>query len=275
MGNENEEEKPTAESRAKAQAEADKVRDDNRRAEELHAIAVLKAQADVDNAVALVQKTQVEITRSEIEVDRYRLDLRLQKVQEAQTLRQEEATLASDIFHNLYHFDSDVSDRTVVECINRLAYWHRVKPESDIEIIFSSPGGNVFAGMKLFDYIQELKRQGHIVTTHTLGMAASMAGILLQAGSIRTMGKEAFILIHEISTVAWGNTSQIEDEALLLKRMQDRVTDIFMDGVHKAKMAGTATDPITRPLFRKSWTRKDWWVTSDQALKFGFVDGVR
>ena len=270
---------------AKLAAEAKKVIDDNRRAEEMHIIAVKKAAAEAAVAEAGVGKTMVEIEKLSIDRDHAAINLRLQMMQEAQSIRQEEAAMASDLFHNLYFFEGDISERSVADCIQRLSYWNRTKPGTDIEIIFSSQGGSVFAGMKLYDYIQELKRArtlgngevlpGHKVTTHTLGMAASMAGILLQAGSVRAMGKEALILIHEISTITGGSASQIEDEADLLKRMQKRVTDIFMHGVAAASKAGTATKPVTRAAFLKAWKRKDWWVTSDEALEMGLVDVVR
>lgn len=263
-----EDSKMTPEQRAKFQAEADKVRDDNRRAEELHNLAVARAGAEVRELEIKAKKALVDLETAEHTAH-------LQYITLNQTVRQEEASLASDLFHHVYHFTSEVSDRSVDECIGRLSYWHRTAPGVDFEIIFSSPGGSVFAGMKLFDFIQEIKRGGHKVTTHTLGMAASMAGILLQAGSTRTMGKEALILIHEISTVAWGSASQLEDEVLLIKRMQKRATDIFMAGIDKAKKAGTASEPMTRAKFEKEWKRKDWWVTSDDAVKYGFVDEVR
>ena len=46
----------------------------------------------------------------------------------------------------------------------------------------------VIAGLALYDFIQTLRRKGHKVTTVSYGMAASMAGILLQAGDVRVMG---------------------------------------------------------------------------------------
>lgn len=249
------------EQRAKFAAEAQKVKDDNRRAEELHSLVIQKADAE---ARKLLAESQLALMANA-----------MQEIQLAQTKRQEDASLASDLFHHVYHFTSEVNDRSVDECIGRLSYWHRTAPGAEFEIVFSSPGGSVFAGMKLFDFIQEMKRGGHVVVTHSLGMAASMAGILLQAGTVRTMGKEAMILIHEIATIAWGSASQLEDEVELIKRMQARATDIFMAGVERATLAGTATTPITRAKFIKEWKRKDWWVSSDEAVKFGFVDSVR
>ena len=73
--------------------------------------------------------------------------------------------------------------------------------------------------MDLFDYIQELRRDGHYVTTSARGMAASMAGILLQAGGHRVMGREAQVLIREVSSFAIRKVGEIEDEVTLLKSL--------------------------------------------------------
>jgi len=65
--------------------------------------------------------------------------------------------------------------------------------------------------MALYDYVRGLRRQGHHVTTSSLGYAASMAGILLQVGDKRIMGAESWLLIHEGSFGAVGSVGQVED----------------------------------------------------------------
>lgn len=234
------------------------------------AAGLIKAEADAQSAVSALKGNEINLRQME---------------------RQEEAALATDLFHQIYFFTDDVNERSVHAAIDRLAYWHRTRknpltnPDGtpharpgqpcDIEIVFSSPGGSVFEGFVLFDFIQELKRQGHFITTGTLGMAASMAGILLQVGDVRYCAKEAWLLMHEISTLAWGKSSIIEDEVEFVKRIQKRVISIFLDGNTRALHNGTATKKLTRIEFEKSWKRKDWWADSDEALKLGFVDQIR
>ena len=120
--------------------------------------------------------------------------------------------------------------------------------------------------MALFDFIQELKDKGHKITTVAHGMAASMAGILMQAGDWRICGKEAYILIHEISSGSWGKASELEDDLKFIKRIQDRVLNIFVD---------KASGKVTKAFIRKNWARKDWWLSSADCLKYGIVDEVR
>lgn len=164
----------------------------------------------------------------------------------------------------IFTFIGQVDEAACAKCVAELNHWHQLDPECDIEILFNSPGGSVFAGMALYDYIQEMRRRGHKITTSTRGMAASMGGILLQAGDIRVMGAEAYILIHEISAHAGGKIGDIEDTVELLKKMEERVLEIF-----------ASRSALTKAKLKANWRRKDWWIDSTEALKLGLVDEVR
>jgi len=98
--------------------------------------------------------------------------------------------LAKDRRFQSYPFNFKVCDSSVNDCIDMLNYWHRTKPECPMEIVFYSPGGEVMSGMRLFDHIRWLSSQGHYMTTVAMGYAASMGGVLLQAGDKRVMGRE-------------------------------------------------------------------------------------
>jgi ATP-dependent protease ClpP protease subunit len=120
--------------------------------------------------------------------------------------------------------------------------------------------------MALFDVLQELRGKGHHITTGTYGWAASMAGILLQAGDLRYCGTESYILIHEVSSFAMGKIGEIEDEVTFLNMMTARVINIFV------KRSG---GKLKESVLKKNWNRKDWYVDSTQALELGIVDEVR
>ena len=80
--------------------------------------------------------------------------------------------------------------------------WIRVAPKGetlDIEIVFDSPGGDLFSGMHLFDFVNWQRSKGHRFTTVALGNAASMAGILIQCGTTRVIGRESYLLYHGLS----------------------------------------------------------------------------
>lgn len=171
---------------------------------------------------------------------------------------------ASDAANRIYNFVGAVTASAVESCQHALSIWHRAYPGEPIEIVFNSPGGGVFDGMALFDYIQFLRRSGHQVTTTCSGMAASMGGILLQAGDHRVMGKESYVLIHEVSTGFRGKVGELKDEMAFLEKMSERVIKIF-----------TERSKLTAPQIRRKWNKTDWWLDSDECLKLGLVDEVR
>lgn len=213
---------------------------------------------------ALIAKLQAETHKAEAEALLHEEVRREQAVAARQVERVEKETLAADKFHQVYVFDTPVMDGSVSACIKQLTTWMRNNPASEIEIIFNSPGGSIVAGMALFDFIQMLRIKGHKVTTTALGMAASMAGILLQAGDVRVMGKESYLLIHEASFGAIGKVGEVEDTVALIKMMLTRVKNIFAARSH-----------LSAKQIENRWRRKDWWLDSDEALKLGFVDEVR
>lgn len=218
---------------------------------------------EADKVRAEARKQLAEAIKAEQEAEAYQMDLAAKK-------EKREHELASDHYAHIYRFNSAVNEASVKECINRLTLWSRIHPGTDIEIIFNSPGGSVTDGMALFDFIQDLRRGGHRVTTTARGIAASMAGILLQAGDVRRMGKEAWVLIHQASFGSSGSFGAVEDTVEWVRKVQERIIDIFA-----ARAAGSGVDkPITRNQLKKSWERKDWWLSSDECLKLGIVDEV-
>jgi ATP-dependent Clp protease protease subunit len=145
----------------------------------------------------------------------------------------------------------------------QLSTWNRTEPGSAIQIVFNSPGGEVTSGLALYDFILSLRADGHHITTTSLGMAASMAGILLQAGDTRSMASEAWLLIHEASFGVSGSFGDVEDRVKWIERIQDRILDIF-----------AARSNLTKGQIKRRWHRKDWWLSSDEALTLGFIDEI-
>lgn len=238
-------------------------------------IAKLKAEERRVSGEALAQ---AELARQ------LKADADVSEVRALDSLETYRMNQARDFYHCTYRFTDPVLPDTVEDCINVLTIWDRIHPGEPFEIVFNSPGGSVIDGMDLFDFIQELRRRGHNVTTAARGMAASMGGILLQAGDQRVMGREAYMLIHEISMNGYGGkTSDIEDEVQFLKKMQLRVLHLFARRSAEAKANGTAEFALTADDIENGneehgfpgWKRKDRWLDSDECLRFGLVDELR
>lgn len=231
-------------------------------ARQADAEAVAKT-ADARNISALAISNEANAEAALIDLDREK--------------HRRELELIQNHYHHTYDFAGSVDSKSANACMGQLRAWTRLeanKPreeKSAIEIQFFSPGGSVVDGMALFDFIQGVRNAGHRVTTSSIGYAASMAGILLQAGDHRVMSRESWLLIHEVQFGASGSFGEVEDRVEWVKKIQNRVLDIFAD---RAKSSG-AEKPMTRAALKKHWSRTDFWVSATDALKFGFVDEVR
>jgi len=221
------------------------------------AAATLKAEAEAEKARA--EAREANARAEDYENDNVKSGYDAEREREK---RKKE--LATHEHHHVYFFKGSVSDDSAQKCMDQLTQWVRNDPGCDIEIIFNSPGGGITAGMALWDHIQYVRGEGHKVTTSTIGMAASMAGILLQAGDVRVMGKESWLLIHQASFGAQGSFGDVEDTVKWVERIQERIIAIFAE-----------RSKLTKAQIKRKWHRTDWWISSDEALQLGLVDEVR
>jgi ATP-dependent Clp endopeptidase proteolytic subunit ClpP len=216
-----------------------------------------KMEADAKNIEAMVRKNELEADKAAIELTFKQMDLVVKEEKRAKEK-------AADEENFVYRFGNSVTDGSVNSCVKKLTEWSRLNPKCNMEIIFSSPGGGIIEGFELFDHIQHLRNQGHHITTGTLGMAASMAGILLQAGDTRWIGQQAWLMIHRAAFGAYGKTFEIEDEVKFVKRIEERILDIF-----------TSRSNLTRNKIKRNWERKDWWISAEESVELKLVDEVR
>ncbi|BCP41486.1 hypothetical protein MINTMi27_15790 [Mycobacterium intracellulare] len=234
------------------------------------------AEADVAKAEAQLKLADVRRKTAEAQVAEYHAES--SRVSRDATLRQEKISLASNHHHHVFEFLTGVYDEPVSSCLSQLAIWHRDDPTCDMNIIMDSPGGSVIDGMHLFDQILAYStrpwdtnnavpgvRGGHFTTMTVRGYAASMAGILLQSADHRVIGPESYLMIHEISSFTGGKIGEIKDEVKFLDKISERVVNLFV------RRAG---GKISKEEFEKLWERKDWWLTSEEALQYGFVDEI-
>jgi ATP-dependent Clp endopeptidase proteolytic subunit ClpP len=178
-------------------------------------------------------------------------------------VEKEGARLADDDHNRVYRFLGGVTGASSLAAVAQLVEWNRLDPGCDITFIIDSPGGGIIEGFHLFDVMLSLRKDGHHITTITNGMAASMGGILLQAGDRRIAGPNASILIHEASFGAMGSMGQVEDTVEFAKKLQERLLGILAE-----------RSSLTKTQIRNRWKRKNWWLDADEALKFGFVDAI-
>lgn len=228
-----------------------------------------EAEDEQTRKLAALELRQERAETSQAEDDARASKLNLEKLEETVAERK-----ATNKYHRVFMFDAVVTEQSVSACISQLEQWRRMDPGCEVTLRIFSPGGDVIAGMYLYDYLLGMRRDGHRIITEAYGYAASMGGIILQAGDVRRVGAESYILIHEIAFSARGKIGEIEDEVEFTKKISDRVLNIFATRAALAGQAGTATEPLSKSGFKRKWNRKDWWLSSDEALKYGVVDEV-
>ena len=230
---------------------------DRERSSEVDAAEAEKFRAEAEAAKA-------DARRANAEAARYEEMAKTAVIEAEREQENRKRELAKNQFHHVYQFTGPVGETSVQGCIDRLTQWSRLDPKCGMEIVFRSPGGDVITGMALWDFLQSLRADGHELTTVAMGMAASMAGVLLQAGDHRIIGRESYLLIHEVSFSAAGSFGEMEDRAKWVEMMQDRIAAILSD-----------RSTLSKTVLKRKWKRRDWWMDSDAALKYQFVDEVR
>jgi ATP-dependent Clp protease protease subunit len=145
--------------------------------------------------------------------------------------------------------------------IAQLLFLEAEDPDKDISIYINSPGGEVTAGLAIYDTMQFIKPD---VSTFCVGQAASMAAVLLSAGSKgkRFALPNARILIHQPHGGASGQATDIDIQAREILRMREALNSILK------KHTGQTLDRIAKD------TDRDYIMTSAQALEYGLVDQV-
>ena len=209
------------------------------------------------------QLEEAELKKLEVETKLLEVQRKAAALELRQEQRKEDDWKAGAYQHRIYNFFGKVDGHSASSCLEELAYWSRRDPECDITIVFNSPGGSVIDGLALYDELLALRDRGHKITTVARGMAASMGAVLLQAGDERIIGKNAHMLIHQISYGAIGSFGEIEDEVAFAKQLQDRLLDILAE-----------RSTLSRLKIKNRWERKNWWLGSEDVLKHGFADRI-
>jgi len=244
----------------KLEAEAEKIKAEA----EILSNQQKKQIIDIQKTQILLEKEEISLKQNKINLKKDKIILELKQLDLESEIESLEIRNSRDDRNYLYRFNEKISSESVKRCMQTLTEWSRLDPECAIEIIFSSPGGSIIDGFELFDFLQDLRYQGHHMTTGTLGYAASMAGVLLQAGDVRWVGQQAWVMIHRAAFGAWGKTYEIEDEVKFIQRIEERILGIF-----------TSRSNLSKTKIKRNWDRKDWWISADEAMEMGLVDEIR
>ena len=153
--------------------------------------------------------------------------------------------------------NNDVADVVVAQ----LLFLEAEDPDKDIMLYIDSPGGLVTAGMAIYDTMNYIKAP---VSTIVIGMAASMAAVLLAAG---TKGKRvalpnAEIMIHQPLGGAQGQATDIAIQAEQILKSKKKINRILAD------CTGKSEEQIAADVER------DHYLSADEALEYGLIDNI-
>ena len=145
--------------------------------------------------------------------------------------------------------------------IAQLLHLESQDPDKDISLYINSPGGSVTAGLAILDTMNFIKCD---VSTICLGECASMAAVLLSAG---TKGKRlclpnSMVLIHQPSGGAQGQQTEIQIVADFMLKTRERLNKILADNT------GQTLERI------QADTERDNYMTAEEALAYGLVDRI-
>jgi ATP-dependent Clp protease protease subunit len=152
----------------------------------------------------------------------------------------------------------DVVANTVIA---QLLFLENQDPDKDIKIYINSPGGSVTAGMAIYDTMQYTKPD---VSTICVGMAASMASVLLTAGAKgkRFCLPNSEVMIHQIMGGTEGQARDIKIHAERILKMKDKLNNIL------AKHSGQDIKTVEKD------SDRDYFMNAEEAVKYGLVDKV-
>ena len=154
-----------------------------------------------------------------------------------------------------------VDDKNAKDITNRLMYLEAIDPGKEITFYINSPGGSVTSGMVMYDTMQMISSP---VSTVCMGMAASMASILLSGGKKgkRFIFPSGEVMIHQPSGGGQGTSADLEI-------MADQIRKVKLLGAGiLAKNCGQTVDKVLKDFDR------DYWMDALESVEYGIVDAV-
>ena len=129
-----------------------------------------------------------------------------------------------------------------------------------LTVWINSPGGDVFAASQIYTM---LKEYGDKVTVKIDALAASAASVVAMAGDEVYMSPPAMMMVHDPSTLAWGNESDMKEAIKVLKEVKESIVNAY-----EAK-TGRSRDELAK-LMQDEGT----WMNAKKAVELGFADAV-
>ncbi len=154
-----------------------------------------------------------------------------------------------------------IDDQVANVVVAQLLYLSREDADREISMYINSPGGQIYAGLAIFDTMRMIPNK---ISTVAVGVTASFGTVLLAAGTKghRYALPHATIHMHQPLGGAQGQASDIEIQAKEILRLKARINEIM------SACTGQTLEVIERD------TERDFYMSADQAVEYGLVDKV-
>lgn len=131
---------------------------------------------------------------------------------------------------------------------------------NDIHIKLNSPGGDVFQGVEIYNY---LKDHSSNITVEVMGNAASAATFICAGADKVVMNVGTSFMIHEAETVGWGNKKDIQKTLQALETIDKSILSIY------SERTGQSEEQLTE------WIDAAKWFTAQETVDYGFADEIK
>lgn len=172
---------------------------------------------------------------------------------------------AYDIYSHLLNnriifLSGEINDYISNLVISELLYLDSISND-EISLYINSPGGSITSGLAIYDTMQFIKSD---VRTICIGMAASMAAIILAAGKKgkRNALVNSEVMIHQPLGGAQGQASEIKIQAEHIINIKDKINKLL------SKLTNQSLNKIQKD------TERDYYLSSEEAKKYGLIDAI-
>ncbi len=133
------------------------------------------------------------------------------------------------------------------------------KSQDDIIVRINSGGGDCFAAAQIYDALKQYKGN---VTIEIDALAASAASVIAMAGDEVKISPVGILMIHNPSTIAWGESSDMQKAINLLDEVKETIMNAYENktGMSRAKLSHMMDD--------------ETWMSAKKAVELGFVDSI-
>lgn len=165
-----------------------------------------------------------------------------------------------DDLRTILYFGEIESDRSK-EVVRKMLEFESKDPGEPIILKISSSGGSALDGLTIIETMRSITSP---VMTYCLGYALSMALVILAAGekSCRYCSRGSWVMMHQISAGRYQRFDELKTTFSFYERLNDQLADIL------AECTGQPFEKI------KTDMREDVWMSAEEALEFGLIDGI-